>query len=30
VVEQNYRAFFSGMVDDIRAFLDRKPVRLLT
>ena len=29
VVEQNYRAFFAGMVDDIRAFLDGKPVRVL-
>jgi phosphoglycerate dehydrogenase-like enzyme len=26
VVEQNYRAFFAGMVDDIRAFLDGEPV----
>jgi phosphoglycerate dehydrogenase-like enzyme len=30
VVEQNYRAFFGGMVDDIRAFLDGNPVRVLT
>ena len=30
VAEQNYRAFFVGMVDDIRAFLDGKPVRVLT
>ena len=30
VAEQNYRAFFGGMVDDIRAFLDGKPVRVLT
>jgi D-3-phosphoglycerate dehydrogenase len=30
VAEQNYRAFFAGMVDDIRAFLDGKPVRVLT
>ena len=30
VVEQNYRAFFGGMVDDIRAFLDGEPVRVLT
>jgi phosphoglycerate dehydrogenase-like enzyme len=30
VVEQNYRAFFAGTVDDIRAFLDGKPVRVLT
>ena len=27
VTEQNYRTFFAGMVDDIRAFLDGKPVR---
>ena len=30
VTAQNYRAFFGGMVDDIRAFLDGKPVRALT
>jgi phosphoglycerate dehydrogenase-like enzyme len=30
VAAQNYRAFFGGMVDDIRAFLDGKPVRVLT
>ncbi len=30
VAAQNYRAFFSGMVDDIRAFLDGKPMRVLT
>jgi len=30
VVEQNYRAYFAGVVDDIRAFLDGKPVRVLT
>jgi phosphoglycerate dehydrogenase-like enzyme len=30
VTAQNYRAFFGGMVDDIRAFLDGKPVRVLT
>jgi phosphoglycerate dehydrogenase-like enzyme len=30
VVKQNYQAFFAGMVDDIRAFLDGKPVRVLT
>jgi D-3-phosphoglycerate dehydrogenase len=30
VVEQNYRVFFAGTVDDIRAFLDGKPVRVLT
>jgi phosphoglycerate dehydrogenase-like enzyme len=29
VAEQNYRAFFAGTVDDIRAFLDGKPVRVL-
>src|ERR1700722_12204160 len=28
VTAQNYRAFFDGMVDDIRAFLDGKPVRV--
>jgi len=26
---QNYRAYFAGVVDDIRAFLDGKPVRVL-
>jgi phosphoglycerate dehydrogenase-like enzyme len=26
---QNYRAYFTGVVDDIRAFLDGKPVRVL-
>ena len=30
VVGQNYRAFFGGMVDAIRGFLDGKPVRVLT
>jgi D-3-phosphoglycerate dehydrogenase len=30
VTEQNYRAFFAGMVDDIRAFLDGRPARVLT
>jgi phosphoglycerate dehydrogenase-like enzyme len=30
VVEQNYRAFFGGMVDAIRGFLDGEPVRVLT
>ena len=30
VAEQNYRAYFAGMVEDIRAFLDGKPVRILT
>jgi phosphoglycerate dehydrogenase-like enzyme len=29
VAIQNYRAYFGGVVDDIRAFLDGKPVRLL-
>jgi phosphoglycerate dehydrogenase-like enzyme len=29
VTAQNYRAFFAGMVDDIRAFLDGKPLRVL-
>ncbi len=29
VAEQNYRAFFAGMVDDIRAFFDGKPLRVL-
>jgi phosphoglycerate dehydrogenase-like enzyme len=29
VVEQNYRAFFGGMVDAIRRFLDGNPVRVL-
>jgi phosphoglycerate dehydrogenase-like enzyme len=30
VAEQNYRAFFAGTVEDIRAFLDGKPVRVLS
>jgi phosphoglycerate dehydrogenase-like enzyme len=30
VSEQNYRAYFVDVVGDIRAFLDGKPVRLLT
>jgi phosphoglycerate dehydrogenase-like enzyme len=30
VASQNYRAFFGGMVEDIRAFLDGKPVRVLS
>lgn len=30
VSEQNYRAYFAGVVDDIRAFLDGKPVRVIT
>ena len=29
VAAQNYRAYFNGVVDDIRAFLDGKPVRVL-
>jgi D-3-phosphoglycerate dehydrogenase len=29
VTIQNYRAYFSGVIDDIRGFLDGKPVRLL-
>jgi D-3-phosphoglycerate dehydrogenase len=27
---QNYRAYFGGLVEDIRGFLDGKPVRVLT
>ena len=30
VCEQNYRAYFAGVVDDIRGFLDGKPVRVMT
>ncbi len=30
VSEQNYRNYFSGVTDDIRSFLDGKPVRVLT
>lgn len=30
VAEQNYRAFYAGIVDDIRGFLDGKPLRVLT
>jgi D-3-phosphoglycerate dehydrogenase len=30
VSEQNYRHYFAGVVEDIRAFLDGKPVRVLT
>ena len=30
VSAQNYRAYFTGMVDDIQAFLDGAPVRVLT
>jgi phosphoglycerate dehydrogenase-like enzyme len=29
VSEQNYRAYFAGVVDDISAFLDGKPVRVI-
>jgi phosphoglycerate dehydrogenase-like enzyme len=29
VAMQNYRAYFAGVVDDIRAFLDGKPMRIL-
>jgi phosphoglycerate dehydrogenase-like enzyme len=29
VAVQNYRAYFGGVVDDIRAFLDGKPVRVI-
>ena len=28
--QQNYRAYFAGVVDDIRGFLDGKPVRVIT
>jgi D-3-phosphoglycerate dehydrogenase len=30
VTEQNYRTFFAGTVENIRAFLDGRPVRMLT
>jgi len=30
VVAQNYRVFFGGIVEDIRAFLDGAPLRVLT
>src|SRR5271170_4360334 len=30
VSEQNYRHYFSGAVEDIRGFLDGKPVRVMT
>jgi phosphoglycerate dehydrogenase-like enzyme len=30
VAEQNYRTFFAGIVEDIRGFLDGKPVRVLS
>jgi len=29
VTEENYRAYFTGAVEDIEAFLDGKPIRLL-
>jgi D-3-phosphoglycerate dehydrogenase len=29
VSTQNYQAYFKGVVEDIRAFLDGKPVRVL-
>jgi D-3-phosphoglycerate dehydrogenase len=30
VSDQNYRGYFSGVVEDIRGFLDGKPVRVMT
>ena len=30
VSEQNYRSYFAGVVEDIRGFLDGKPVRVMT
>jgi len=30
VSEQNYRAYFAGVVENIRGFLDGKPVRVMT
>ena len=30
VTEQNYRAYFTGVIEDIRGFLDGKPVRVVT
>ncbi len=30
VSEQNYRGYFAGVAEDIRAFLDGKPVRMMT
>ena len=30
VSEQNYKHYFAGVVDDIRGFLDGKPVRVMT
>jgi hypothetical protein len=29
VAAQNYRAYFAGVVDDIRGFIDGKPVRVM-
>jgi hypothetical protein len=29
VATQNYRSYFGGVVDDIRGFLDGKPVRVM-
>jgi phosphoglycerate dehydrogenase-like enzyme len=29
VTAQNYRTFFTGIVEDIRAFLDGRPLRVL-
>ena len=29
VATQNYRAYFAGVIEDIRAFLDGKPIRVL-
>jgi D-3-phosphoglycerate dehydrogenase len=29
VAQQNYRTYFAGVVEDIRAFLDGKPVRVI-
>ncbi|HXW41046.1 MAG TPA: NAD(P)-dependent oxidoreductase, partial [Xanthobacteraceae bacterium] len=30
VSEQNYRHYFAGVIEDIRGFLDGKPVRVLS
>jgi D-3-phosphoglycerate dehydrogenase len=30
VSEQGYRAYFTGVVEDIRGFLDGKPVRVMS
>ena len=30
VSEQNYQHYFAGVVEDIRGFLDGKPVRVMT